>query len=33
MKISFSTSTWLPGLHVAHIMGEGEVHSLTIIKE
>ncbi len=33
MKISFSTSSWLPGLHVAHIIGEGEAHSVTIIKE
>lgn len=33
MKISFSTFSWLPGLHIAHIMGKGEMHSLTIIKE
>jgi len=33
MKIRFNTSSWLPGLHVAHVFSDGEVHSVTIIKE
>lgn len=33
MKIRCNTSSWRPGLHIAHIISEEEVHSVTIIKE